>query len=110
MNTKLTLRLEQRLVRRAKAYAKRAGKSVSQVVAEYFSLLGQSDDGEETELSPTVRSLKGALKSDRGSRSDYRRHLEEKRLLGFPPFLNRVTAARRSLRAGKGVKLEDLEE
>lgn len=34
----------------------------------------------------------------------------EYRLERDPRFLERVTAARRSLRAGKGVKLEDLEE
>ncbi len=39
MQTNVTLRLDERLVRRAKACARRSGKSVSQMVAEYFLLL-----------------------------------------------------------------------
>ena len=39
MQTKLTLRLEDQLIEQAKAYAAKAGKSVSQVVSEYFKLL-----------------------------------------------------------------------
>ena len=39
MQTKLTLRVDEKLVKKAKAYAKKTGKSVSQLVAEYFSLL-----------------------------------------------------------------------
>ena len=40
MQTKLTLRLEEQLIERAKAHAKKRGKSVSQMVADYFALLG----------------------------------------------------------------------
>ena len=40
MNVKLTLRLDDRRIRRAKAEARRRGKSVSQMVAEYFDALG----------------------------------------------------------------------
>ncbi len=36
MQTKLTLRLDEALIQRAKAEARRTGKSVSQLVAEYF--------------------------------------------------------------------------
>ncbi|MBI3303912.1 MAG: hypothetical protein HYZ72_17745 [Deltaproteobacteria bacterium] len=45
METKLILRLDEALVRRARAYAKRTGKPVSQLVAEYFAVLGrQAED------------------------------------------------------------------
>ena len=37
MRTKLTLRLDDRLVKDAKLYARRTGKSLSRMVAEYFS-------------------------------------------------------------------------
>jgi hypothetical protein len=72
MQTKLTLRLDEALVRRAKAYAKRTGKPVSQLVAEYFAVLGT--------LTPTVRHLKGALRGASVDVEEYRRHLEEKYL------------------------------
>ena len=37
MKTKLILRLDDKLINRAKSYAKKSGKSVSQIVAGYFS-------------------------------------------------------------------------
>jgi hypothetical protein len=80
MNTKLTLRLDQRLIRRAKAHARRRGKSVSQLVAEYFSLLGVEPQTDNSELTPTVRALKGALRKRKVDRTAYRKHLEEKHL------------------------------
>ena len=38
MHTKLTLRIEEQLIEQAKSYATHTGKSVSQLVAEYFTL------------------------------------------------------------------------
>ena len=78
MQTKLTLRLDDRLIRRAKAYAQRSGKSLSQLVADLFARLqAPATDAPET-LSPTVRSLAGALAGHDLDREDYRRHLAEK--------------------------------
>ncbi len=80
MQTKLTLRLDEKLVRRAKAYAKREGKSVSQIVADYFSLLKHA--GEESQEvqppSPLTQSLRGILRGADVDEEDYRRHLDEK--------------------------------
>lgn len=62
MQTKLTLRLEEDLIVGAKAFAKRTGRSVSQIVAEYFALL----DAELTDLdevtTPIVASIRGSLR------------------------------------------------
>lgn len=79
MATKLTLRLDEALIRRAKAHARRTGKSVSQVVAEYFALL---TDGEQVELpiAPTVKRLRGLLAGEDASRDDYHEYLERKYL------------------------------
>jgi hypothetical protein len=77
MNTKLTLRLDDALIAKAKRYAASAGKSVSQLVAEYFSLL-DADSPQVAELSPRVRGLLGALRGAGATEADYRRHLEEK--------------------------------
>ncbi len=79
MQTKLTLRLEESLVRRAKSYARQSGKSVSALVADFFAMLGPPAGGKaEEELTPAVRSLVGALSGTRVSEEDYRRYLEEK--------------------------------
>lgn len=80
MQAKLTLRLESKLVRRAKAFAKKTGKSVSQMVADYFSLLEEPLRKPESQLTPLVRSLKGSLHGDNVIVEDYHRHLEEKYL------------------------------
>ena len=40
MNTKLTLRLDENLIKSAKNYASSSGKSVSQLVADYFLFAG----------------------------------------------------------------------
>lgn len=81
MQTKLTLRLEDRLIRRAKAYARRSGKSVSEVVANLFARLEAPEtEAEQAKraLSPAVRSLAGALAGTELSREDYRKHLAAK--------------------------------
>ena len=39
MQTKLTLQMDDELIARAKAHAKKRGKSVSQLVADYFRIL-----------------------------------------------------------------------
>jgi len=77
MDTKLTLRLDAQLIRRAKAYAKRSGKSVSAVVADYFAAL-EAEDGGEMTLGPKVRSLIGVLRERPADEQAYRRHLEKK--------------------------------
>ena len=81
MQTKLTLRLEQRLIRRAKAYARRTGKSVSELVADFFGRL-DAPAGERpprvVAQSPAVQSLVGALAGARLDEADYRAHLVEK--------------------------------
>ncbi len=77
MQTKLTLRVEQDLVGRAKAYAAQRGKSVSQIVADFFSTLDQSRAEAEV-LPPITQSLKGALRDAEVDERDYRRYLEEK--------------------------------
>ncbi len=73
MQTKLTLRLEAQLIERAKAHAKKQGKSVSQMVADYFALLDR-DDLLET-LPPITRSLYGVLKGSAVDEDTYREHL-----------------------------------
>ena len=77
MDTKLTLRLDAQLIRRAKAYAKRANKSVSAVVADYFAAL-EAENAGEAELGPKVRSLLGVLRERPVDEQAYRRHLEKK--------------------------------
>jgi hypothetical protein len=80
MQTKLTLRVDEQLVERAKSFAKKKGKSVSQIVADYFVALEAAPISQATEFTPIVRSLKGALRGAALDVEDYRRHLEERYL------------------------------
>lgn len=78
MNTKLTLRLDDHLIKRAKRYSDRSGKSVSQLVSDYFALIETDEPIPGTELTPRVRAMIGSLKGAVTTEDDYRRHLEEK--------------------------------
>jgi hypothetical protein len=80
MRAKLTLRLDEDLIRRAKSSAKRRGKSVSQMVADYLASLEAKPREPGLEVTPIVRSLKGALRGAHLDLEDYHRHLEDKYL------------------------------
>jgi len=77
MNTKLTLRMDESQVQRAKEEAARRGKSVSQMVGEFVDSLSSSPRGEK-KLPPITASLVGVLKGHRVSEADYGKHLQEK--------------------------------
>lgn len=78
MQTKLTLRLESELIERAKQHAKQQGKSLSQVVADYFAVFTQDKDKKGT--APVTQSLVGVLKESDLDRDSYKKRLEEKYL------------------------------
>jgi len=76
MNTKLTLRLDDRLIESAKRHSAETGRSISQLVADFFAFIDAG--AEEVEITPRVRSLRGVLAGSGLDEMDYRRHLEEK--------------------------------
>jgi len=79
MHTKLTLRVDERLIQRAKAYSRRTGKSVSQLVADYFAILDTPVDAELQDLPPITRALSGILAgTEPVDEEEYHRYLEEK--------------------------------
>lgn len=82
MQTKLTLRMDEGLVIQAKEVAKLQGKSVSQIVADYFVLITQIQKPAQNKELPITLSLRGLLahadlKQD-NYREQYREHLLEK--------------------------------
>jgi len=78
MNTKLTLRLDDSLIRSAKRHATKSGKSVSRLVSDYFALIDAKESRPAAELTPRVQSLLGSLSGASVDERDYRRHLESK--------------------------------
>jgi hypothetical protein len=79
VQTKLTLRLDDALIRSAKRHAAESGRSVSQLVADYFTVIDAGAESSGVEFTPRVRTLLGALPPDAADAGDYRRHLERKR-------------------------------
>ena len=79
MQSKLTLRIEESLIRKAKLLAARRGTSVSRIFREYIS--NEPDESEIENLPPITSKMLGIMKSETGtidSRKDYRSHLESK--------------------------------
>jgi hypothetical protein len=77
MQTKLTLRLDEELIQQAKSYSGRVGKSVSQIVADYFRVLGAEQEPAPSS-APLTASLHGLLKGAKVDEQDYRQYLREK--------------------------------
>ncbi len=80
MNTKLTLRMDEDVIRGAKRYSAEVGKSVSQLVEDYLAVLSRRSPQSPGELSPRVARLHGSLKGAGVSEADYYAYLEEKYL------------------------------
>ncbi|GAB6094243.1 hypothetical protein JCM14469_04950 [Desulfatiferula olefinivorans] len=80
MNTKLTLRLDEQLIQSAKQHAQSLGKSVSQMVADYFYTLDKTSRSSGGTITPRVKSLRGALKDKGLGEEDYKTYLEDKYL------------------------------
>jgi hypothetical protein len=79
MHTKLTLRIDEELVKRAKAEARRRGKSVSQMTADFIQSLDRRGAPKKS-LPPITSSLLGVLRGRGVSELEYKRHLREKYL------------------------------
>jgi hypothetical protein len=73
--SKLTLSVDDRVVSRAKRYAKQNGVSVSEMVETYLDKV-TGPTSSELRVTPVLRSVRGALKkADLGG---YRKHLAAK--------------------------------
>ena len=66
--SKLTLSINPEIVERAKEYAKKNGKSLSNIVEEYLkSLSGSSSSSTNKKHSKIVKQLKGSVKDPKDS-------------------------------------------
>jgi len=80
MQTKLTSRLEDDLIKKAKALAHQRGKSLSKLVTDYFNFIASKELQSETELPPIVKSLYGSLANVNINEADYKEYLQGKYL------------------------------
>lgn len=72
---KLTLSVDDRVVSRAKQYAKRRGISVSAMVEAYLAAVAEPSSP-VTGAAPILRSVRGVLKN--ADIHEYRKHLASK--------------------------------
>jgi hypothetical protein len=80
MKNKLTLRLDDSLIKRAKKRAKQKGTSISKMVADFFSLIETEPESTGPDLPPVTSSMVGILKKSDIQEEDYKRYLEDKYL------------------------------
>lgn len=82
MKTKLTLTIEQDVIKTAKEYAQNRNRSLSDIIENYLKSLTKEDKDKKTKLSPTIQSLKGFFKMPENSdyKEELRKSLEEKYL------------------------------
>lgn len=75
MNTKLTLTIEQKVVSKAKVYAKRKGHSLSDIIENYLKVITQDSPRSDIEMTPIVKSLRGSFKAS--SNFSYKKELSK---------------------------------
>lgn len=81
METKLTLRLNDNVIKRAKIYARNNKVSLSKMIESYLdSITKQKEEDKKISITPLVESLSGVidLPADFDHKKEYRDYIEEK--------------------------------
>lgn len=76
MNTKLTLSIEQSVIEKAKSYARKKERSLSDLIENYLKALTNEEPVQKIEISPTVKSLRGSFKIPNDF--DYKKELTDR--------------------------------
>lgn len=61
MTTKLTLTVEERVIKKAKMYARKTGRSLSELIEKYLETLTDEDPG-AMQVSPKLKKIAGSVK------------------------------------------------
>jgi hypothetical protein len=77
MDTKLTLKMDQSVIRSIKKYAEKNNRSLSKLVEDYFKNL-VADNEPEKQYSPLVEELSGVISAEDLKNLDYVSYLEKK--------------------------------
>ncbi len=80
MTTKLTLTVEKSIIERAKIYAKKTGRSLSELIENYLETI--TEDNGNQKISPKLNKIIGAvtLPKDFDEEKELRSYLERKYL------------------------------
>ncbi len=75
MSTKLTLTIDKAVIEKSKRYAKKKGRSLSEIIENYLKAISSEDQKDEIETSPIVKSLRGSFKMPENF--DYKKELTD---------------------------------
>lgn len=75
MTTKLTLTIDDSVIKKAKNYARKNDRSLSNLVENYLKAL-ISDEQTEEDITPITRTLRGAFKMPK--KLDYKKELSDR--------------------------------
>ena len=80
MDNKLTLKLDQTIIERAKIYASQKNTSLSKLIESYLEILTAPSNPEDESISPLVKSLSGVISLPKNVDYDkmYKKHLLKK--------------------------------
>ncbi|MEO6166825.1 MAG: DUF6364 family protein [Chitinophagales bacterium] len=80
MSTKLTLTVERSIIEKAKAYAKKTDRSLSELIENYLETITRDSDGQN--VSPRLKKIIGSVKipANFNEERELREHLEKKHL------------------------------
>ena len=80
MDTKLTLKLNQAVIEKAKIYAKAKNTSVSKLIENYIQSITENSSDDKQEITPVVKSLSGIIKLPKNydSKKEYADFLTKK--------------------------------
>ena len=81
MTTKLTLTVEKNVITKAKDYAKKTGRSLSEIIEKYLEEIVRMEQ-KEKEISPKLKKIVGAVKLPKNfnEKNELRELLEKKYL------------------------------
>jgi hypothetical protein len=80
MDTKLTLKLNQSVIEKAKFYAKARKTSVSKLIENYLQSITENSSNNKQDITPVVKSLSGIIKLPKNydSKKEYADFLTKK--------------------------------
>ena len=80
MDTKLTLKLDQEIIEKAKHYASEKKISLSRIVENYLNFLTSDKENNDIQISPSVKSLSSGIEipADYDYKKDRADYLEQK--------------------------------
>jgi len=79
MDSKLTLKLKNNIIEKAKLYAKKQNISLSRLIENYLKTVTIKDENEAVKISPLVLSLTGVIELEESNyKEKYTDYLSEK--------------------------------